>query len=248
MSRRIVYVFAVAGCAVFAFPASADRECFDNTCRMPEVIETPEPTAEAIVEPAVADPAPARNSQAAATAPQRVEPQSAAPRAASASAAVPERPAAASEAVRPQMVVDQLPRPALKPLPFAPHEPVRQPSLPATRQAEAPREPVDVSHRTYASAEPAHAARTYVQPQAAVIVVTPGYSYGGDGVVMAHKPHDPSWKLCQGEGGRREQTCSPYQYHAFGEHGYRPLGAYRAQRVAPAYVYVPDARIITIAE
>ncbi len=248
MSRRIAYVFAIAGCAVFAFPASADRECFDNTCRMPEVIETPEPTAEPIVEPAAADPVRAPNSQAAATAPQRVEPQSTVPPAASASAAVPARPVYAPEAVRPQMVVDQLPRPALKPLPFAPHEPVRQPKPVPERQAEAPREPVDVTHRTYASAEPAYAAKSFVQPSAAVLVVTPGYSYGSDGVVMAHKPNDPSWKLCQGERGRREQTCSPYQYHAFGEHGYRPLGAYRTQRVAPAYVYVPDARIITIAE
>ena len=234
MSRRIAYVFAIAGCAMFVVPASADRECFENTCRMPEVTETPDAPVEAVEQPVITD----------AT-------RTAAPRA----DAVPAMP---PPPVRPQMVVDQFPPPALKPLPFAPHEPVRQAKRQPTRQVESPKvreaaarqEPVEVASRAYTSAspEPIYAAPSYVQPSANVIVVTPGYSYGDDGIVMAHKRNDPSWKQCQTERGRRDDTCSPYQYHAYGEHGYRPLGSYRVQRTAPAYVYVPDAKIVTIGD
>ncbi len=238
MSRRIAYVFAIAGCALFVVPASADRECFENTCRMPEVIETPDAPAVAAEQAVITD------------ATRTAAPPPASPVPAHAAASVPP-----PAPIRPQMVVDQFPPPALKPLPFAPHEPVRQAKrqptrqaeTPKVRQADAPQEPVEVANRAY-STEQAYAAPSYVQPSANVIVVTPGYSYGDDGVVMAHKRNDPSWKLCQTERSRRDDTCSPYQYHAYGEHGYRPLGAYRVQRSAPAYVYIPDAKIVTIGD
>lgn len=248
MSRRIAYVFAIAGCAVFVVPASADRECFENTCRMPEVIETPDAPAEALEQPVITDATRSAAPRADAV-PVMAPAPVPAPTAASAPPPAP---------IRPQMVVDQLPPPALKPLPFAPHEPVRQAKRPPTRQveipkvrqAEAPHEPVEVANRAYSSAgsEPVYAASSYVQPSANVIVVTPGYSYGDDGVVMAHKRNDPSWKLCQTERSRHDDTCSPYQYHAFGAHGYRPLGSYRVQRAAPAYVYIPDAKIVTVVD
>jgi hypothetical protein len=32
----------------------------------------------------------------------------------------------------------------------------------------------------------------------------------------------------------------------YGAYGYRPLGSYRAYRSSPGYVYVPDAKIISI--
>ena len=64
------------------------------------------------------------------------------------------------------------------------------------------RTPASTRSRTYA-------APSYVQPSANVIVVTPGYSYGDDGVVMAHKRNDPSWKLCQTERSRRDDNLQP---------------------------------------
>jgi hypothetical protein len=245
MSRRIVYAFAIAGCAAFVAPASADRECFESSCRMPEVMEAPEAAPEAIVEPVTAQPQ--------ATAAQPSDPQSQA--AASNAGPKPEslspgtRPAAASAKpapgpIRPQMVVDRSP-PALKPLPFAPHEPIRPPSRSRTADVQ---EPVEAASRGEDAAytAPGYGAPYPVQPDARVIVVTPGYSYGDDGVVLAHKRHDPSWTLCQTGHGRGDSTCSPYQYHAFGEHGYRPLGSYRTQRAVPVRVHVPDAKIIAV--
>jgi hypothetical protein len=32
----------------------------------------------------------------------------------------------------------------------------------------------------------------------------------------------------------------------YGAYGYRPLGSYRAYRSSPGYVYVPDAKVISI--
>ena len=41
-------------------------------------------------------------------------------------------------------------------------------------------------------------------------------------------------------------AAAPYNYQPYGAYGYRPLGSYRPQHAAPAYVYVPDAKIITV--
>ena len=114
MSRRIVYLFVVASAATLAAPASADRECFDNTCRMPEVIELPE------APPAAAEPGdPASIDTASASAARAAS-------AATATAPVPVvRRGEAPDPIRPQMAVDALPRPALKPSPYRPVEPAR---------------------------------------------------------------------------------------------------------------------------
>jgi hypothetical protein len=262
MSRRIVYVFVIAGCAGFIGPASADRECFESSCRMPEVMEAAAPQPEAIVEPATAQPqasaaqSPKSEAQPGDSTPHTAAPNLAASRKTAPPSSVPSYTAAAPKtppsSIRPQMVVDQSP-PALKPLPFAPHEPIRPPSRTASHDTDGAREPVEVASRSYAAAGTGYAAagyepHRYAQPDARVIVVTPAYSYGGDGVVPVHKRNDPSWKLCQTERDRGDTTCSPYQYHAFGEHGYRPLGSYREQRAVPVHVYVPDARIVAVNE
>jgi hypothetical protein len=41
MSRRIATALALATCAVVITPAFADRECFDASCRMPDVTDQP---------------------------------------------------------------------------------------------------------------------------------------------------------------------------------------------------------------
>jgi hypothetical protein len=68
-----------------------------------------------------------------------------------------------------------------------------------------------------------------------------------DGVVAAYP--DPSWKLCQiNERGQvvRYYRCGPYSYRPYGAYGYRPYGSYRAYPTTPAYVAIPNAKIISI--
>ena len=220
MSRRIAYLFAVAACATLAAPAGADPECFDGVCRMPEVMEPPQASAQAVEEPALLK-----------QEPPSVEPQRSGP---------------APEPIRPQMRVDDLPRPALRPLPQRPVEKEKvadKPAYPVARHsprpAEESSEPVDVIARRY---EP----RVYaapMQPSAGVVVVAPGAQYGEDGIAIVNGRQDASWQRCQGSGHNR---CIQYNYQPYGASGYRPLGSYRAYRTSPSYVYVPDAKVITI--
>lgn len=228
MSRRIALVIAVAAGTAFVAPAAADRECFDNTCRMPEVIEAPETPPAAAEEPkAVVEAAPAAAS---------AEPSPASP-----------------GPTQPQMAVDALPKPPLEPLakrPVEPAQPVRQASQPP-RYYEAASEPVDVvGGRQYAAVETAptyspHQAQSY--PGAGIVVVVPGVQYGADGVGLEQSRQDSAWKLCQTDRGERGR-CTPYNYQPFGPYGYRPLGSYRTQPSGPSYVYVPGAKVITIEE
>ena len=88
--------FAIAGCAAFVAPASADRECFDNICRMPEVIEPPAALAQAAEQP------------------QQPNVEAVPP-------ATTER--GAPPPIVPQMAVDALPRPGLEPLARRPVDP-----------------------------------------------------------------------------------------------------------------------------
>jgi hypothetical protein len=223
MSRRIATVFALAASATFIAPAAADRECFDNICKMPEVIEAPAAPAEPAEAPQLAEPAPQTTEQ---------------------------RPSA-PEPTRPQMVVDQLPRPALKPSPYRPVEQMTDKSMrEIVREVsrEAPNGPVEVVGRRYAGVEQqqTYAANSYpAQPGAGVVVVVPGVQYGADGIGLQQGRQDSSWELCQSD-RRGRGRCGPYNYQPFGAYGYRPLGDYRQYRSAPSYVYVPDAKVITI--
>jgi len=65
-------------------------------------------------------------------------------------------------------------------------------------------------------------------------------------VLVVHP--DSSWKLCQGDqaDGSRYQYCGAHSYHPYGSNGYRPLGTYREYRAAPAHVYAPSAKIISV--
>jgi hypothetical protein len=228
MSRRIALVIAVAAGTAFVAPAAADRECFDNTCRMPEVIEAPEtPPAAADKPKAVVEAAPATASA--------------------------ESSLSSPGSARPQMAVDALPKPPLEPLAKRPVEPaqlVRQATQPP-RYYEAATEPVEVvGGRQYAAVETApiyspHQAQAY--PGAGIVVVVPGVQYGADGVGLEQSRQDSAWKLCQTDRGERGR-CTPYNYQPFGPYGYRPLGSYRTQPSGPSYVYVPGAKVITIEE
>ena len=212
MSRRIAYVFAVAACATFAAPAGADPECFDNLCRMPEVLEVPRAPPGAVEERSVAEELPPAVEQRSGPAP-----------------------------IRPQMRVDDLPRPALRPIPAGPMEqtpakPVRQFARQAPRQPEVSNEPVEMVSRPNAVvAQPPADTPSLVasQPNAGVVVVVPSLHIG----------EDSTRGLCQSHGNGR---CGPYNYQPYGSHGYRPLGSYRPSRSVPTYVYVPDAKILTL--
>ena len=150
MSRRIAYAIAIATCSAFIAPASADRECFENTCRMPEVVE-----------PADAPVVPAEETAVAAGAANAVKKQERLPPAPEPprSRTVVEQQRPGTAPVRPQMIVDQLPRPAPKPSPYRPAERVAEsPAL----QDRAPREsgPIEIVGRRYAAVE----ASAYAQP------------------------------------------------------------------------------------
>jgi hypothetical protein len=224
MSRRIAYVFAVAACVTFVAPAGADPECFENTCRMPEVIELPQAPATAIEELSVADPAPPAAERAAAPRP-----------------------------TLPQASVDQLPPLAPRPLPDRrfeqmPDKPVRQVVRRVPLPSDGPSDPIEVMNRPYANTgqAPTYAAGAAAsQPGASVVVVVPGVQYGADGVGLAQGRQDPSWELCQTD-RRGDGRCTPYNYQPYGAYGYRPLGVYRPHQPVPARVYVPDAKIITM--
>ena len=41
MSRRIIFCVLAAAATLIATQASADRECFENSCRLPDVVEAP---------------------------------------------------------------------------------------------------------------------------------------------------------------------------------------------------------------
>jgi hypothetical protein len=274
MSRRIAYLFVAAGCFTFIAPAVADPECFDGVCRMPEVLELQLPPA-----PAADDPNVANASVTAKPVQQAAEHEQL-------------RSGPAPEPVRPQMRVDDLPRPALRPVPLpvaekqiekmpqpvvekqiektavsektaekamakSPAKPVRQVARELARQAPPvieesvqPSEPVEVVSRRYTAPEPQRNYALYpqpVQPSAGVVIVAPGAQYGDDGIAVANARQDSSWQLCQTDRpGAGHNRCIQYNYQPYGASGYRPLGTYRAYRSSPSYVYVPDAKVITI--
>jgi hypothetical protein len=251
MSLRIAYLFAAASCLTFIAPAGADPECFDGVCRMPEVVELPAPS----------------------EAPVAAEPSAASASAAAQPAGDQLRSGPAPEPVRPQMTVDDVPPPALRPLPARPVEktvkapvekpagnamaktsnkPVRQiarQAPPVVDDSVQPSEPVEVVSRRYAPAEPPKSYTLYSQPvppSAGVVIVAPGAQYGEDGIVVANARQDSSWQLCQVDRPGTGHRCIQYNYQPYGAYGYRPLGTYRAYRSSPSYVYVPDAKVIAI--
>ena len=82
-------------------------------------------------------------------------------------------------------------------------------------------------------------------PGAGVVVVVPGVQYGADGIGLMEGRQNSAWQLCQSD-WPTDGRCSPYNYQPYGPYGYRPLGTYWPQAVTPAYIYVPNAKIVTV--
>lgn len=183
MSRRAILVLLAVSAALIATPASADPECFGDTCRMPDFSEPPLPVEP---EPLAAEvPAPS----AAARVPSSVQ-RLTSPPAPVASAPVNVVPMMAAEpavpiqppAVRPVVVAE-----SPKPRPAAPLRVEESRAAEAAAAAEEPKKPARVavaSARTYQPA-PSHDAgpNGYVVGvpvvTGSVVVAAPTVIYGG---------------------------------------------------------------------
>lgn len=171
MSRRIALLVLAASAALIATQASADPECFNETCRMPEVVE---PTT---AEPSGAHDAAAAEASAAAT---RFLPAKALSQ------------VATDPVMRPPVPVQSLADEASVP-PLAPR-PVR--SLPAPMRVPTAAAPARTFETNAAPAGYARSARvsspdsSYVvgynaASAAGIIVVTPGAVYGSGRYMLA---------------------------------------------------------------
>lgn len=235
MSRRITFFMLAAAATLIATQASADRECFEASCQLPEAVE---PMAWPIP-PAAADDG--VGSEASAPLP-KLTPAKALPQVVATPEVAP--PQAAAEPVSRQPL-PPLPRRAAdasEPMPLAPR-PVKQAAAPVRAAYTLPADEV--------RAEPAAPPVNYRanRAAAAAVVVEPGAIYAEDDVVRVypHPRHDPAWKLCQLDRRERDQRrCGAYSYHPYGSNGYRPYGTYLAERGAPVYMLAPNAKIISI--
>ncbi len=227
MSRRIYVLAAIA--ALVVTPASADRECFDNACNIPERM------------PGVSDPpaaVPTPEVEAAPEAPAK------------------ER-AVATTRIRPQMVVDPATRLAAPPVPVLveprysadaapPNYERREPLRPAPRPVQE-REVYGVNQGP-APAPPASSPAYVVNqgPSYGVALPVPPSPYE---VAMVHPYAEPDavGRRCQSDArGRRNIRCAPPSYQPYGPAGYRPMGAYQPYRAPGVVMTAPDARIIVI--
>jgi hypothetical protein len=248
MSRRITFCVLAATATLIATQAVADRECFENSCRLPSVAEAPAPQApKAAAATAAAADANAKSDhrsdhksdQATAKAP--------------ATAAQP--PVGAPAGVRPQVVASPAKSVPLQPLPRdaahadAQNALARQPAQRHNVEPIAGQMTGTVGVTNWPAR--AHVVRRHSARGGRVVVAVPGTIYP-DGNVVPSYPYlqpDPSWQLCQVDEGRRRHRsydCGPYSYHPYGVYGHRPNGTYGGYRRTPAYVLAPNAKIITI--
>lgn len=246
MSRRITFFALAASATLIATQASADRECFEDSCRHSEVAEPatsslPPPAADGSI--AAEASAPAVVGRAAGEASAAVDANTAAPKLTPARALpqVVETP----EVAPAKVIAAPAPRPPVQS--FADHEPARL----------APRslKPVRVTNAVpedEVRAEPAlPPAATYRPRRAAAPAVVAGIGavYAEDDVVRVYPNprHDPAWKVCQLDRRESDQRrCGAYSYHPYGANGYRPYGIYAAERGAQIYMIAPSAKIISI--
>ncbi len=248
MSRRIATAIAAIGITtVGAFllisPTLADRECFGGLCQVPAVAEPPpEPQASATPQPVTAEPQAARF---AAPAPARQPAADTALKPALPVAAGLPKPALPPELPAPAVAVSPKSVPA-KPSWVARQTPAPAPERPYAEPSAPPETPVPVAASEVAPNYVVQQAPAYAPPAAGVVVVSAPTIYGDEGVTVVHP--GSSWQLCQTDrlAVGQHQVCGPGSYHPYGANGYRPLGSYRAYRLAPTYVYAPSARIIAV--
>src|SRR6478735_6699119 len=252
MSRRITFFTLAVSATLIATQASADRECFEDSCRQFEVAE---PTTSSLPPPA-ADGSVAAEASAAVGAPVAGEANAAADAGTAAKLAparalpqVVETPQVAPTKV----IATPAPRPPVQS--FADHEPARL----APRSLKPAPAPVRVTNavpeddaRAEQAAPPVASPTAMYRPRRAAapaVVAGIGAVYAEDDVVRVYPNprHDPAWKICQLDQRERDQRrCGAYSYHPYGANGYRPYGTYADGRGAQIYMIAPNAKIISI--
>ena len=251
MSRRITFFALAVSATLIATQASADRECFEESCRHSEIAE---PTTSSVPPAAAADESPAAEASAPAVvgrtageASAAVDTNAAAPKLAAAWA-LPQV-VATPEAAPVKVIAAPAPRPPVQS--FADHEPARL----APRSLKPAPAPVRVTNAVPEDdirAEPAlPTAPTYRPRRAAAPTVVAGigaiYSERDVVRVYPNPRHHPAWKVCQLDQRESDQRrCGAYSYHPYGANGYRPYGTYAAERGTQVYMVAPSAKIISI--
>jgi len=251
MSRRITFFTLAVSATLIATQASADRECFEDSCRQ---FEAAEPTTSSLPPPAADGSVAAEASAAAVAAPAAGEARAAVDANTTAPKLAPAW--ALPQVVEPpqvppaKVIAAPAPRPPVQN--FADHEPAKL----APRSLKPASAPVRVSNTVpedEARAEPAlpPAATTYRPRRAAAPAVVAGIGavYAEDDVVRVYPNprHDPAWKICQLDQRESDQRrCGAYSYHPYGANGYRPYGIYAEGRGAQIYMIAPNAKIISI--
>lgn len=173
MSRWIACVFAAAACAIFVVPVGANSKCFNNdSCQMPAVMEAPQTSTATVEKPAVID-----------TVPSQIE----------------WRPA--PEPTRPQLTIEQVSHPALKPSAYpraerAPGQPERHIAREAPRHSSVTNRPVEGINRRHSFEPPL--AQPYPLPSARVDVAAPRLQYGDGGLKNAQQRQPPSYRVRPG--------------------------------------------------
>jgi hypothetical protein len=252
MSRRITFFTLAVSATLIATQASADRECFEDSCRQFEVAE---PTTSSLPPPA-ADGSVAAEASAAVAAPVAGEANAAADAGTAAKLAparalpqVVETPQVAATKV----IATPAPRPPVQS--FAEHEPARlaprslKPAPAPVRMINAV--PEDDARAEQAAPPVASPTAMYRPRRAAAPAVVAGIGavYAEDDVVRVYPNprHDPAWKVCQLDRRESDQRrCGAYSYHPYGANGYRPYGTYADGRGAQIYMIAPNAKIISI--
>jgi hypothetical protein len=252
MSRRITFFTLAVSATLIATQASADRECFEDSCRQFEVAE---PTTSSLPPPA-ADGSGAAEASAAVAAPVAGEANAAADAGTAAKLAparalpqVVETPQVAPAKV----IATPAPRPPVQS--FADHEPARlaprslKPAPAPVRMINAV--PEDDARAEQAAPPVASPTAMYRPRRAAAPAVVAGIGavYAEDDVVRVYPNprHDPAWKVCQLDRRESDQRrCGAYSYHPYGANGYRPYGTYADGRGAQIYMIAPNAKIISI--
>jgi hypothetical protein len=254
MSRRITFFALAASATLIATQASADRECFEDSCRHFEIAE---PTTSSLPPPAADESVAAGASAAAVVAPVAGEASAAADANATAPNLTPAR-ALPQVAATPEVApVKVIAAPAARPpvQSFADHEPARLAPR-SLKPAPAPVRVTNAVPEDEVRAEPAlppatppaatHRPRRAAPP---AVVVGTGAIYAEDDVVRVYPNprHDPAWKVCQLDHRESDQRrCGAYSYHPYGANGYRPYGTYAAGGGAQVYMIAPSAKIIAI--
>jgi hypothetical protein len=173
MSRRVTLSVLAAATALIATSASADPECFGESCRMPEIVEPP---AGAFQPPQMNEPAAAEASAAAA----KVGTGPALPQVAAEPVARPPVPAVPS-------LADQASQPPLAPRPVkALPRPMRVEVVAAAGPSPEPEAPVSyIRAGRVASPDTGYIVGANATAAGAVVVVVPGAAYGHGRYLLA---------------------------------------------------------------